>query len=207
MADVYRLTGDLPDDADPYPTPDLRGKSKEESAARLARMLGRDASEAPLEAWVELASFFAELQLSELVEAARGADTPRGAGARCAGDRGGLRTFSRAAPRLGARHRPYRDFAEMIALRGRQRARWPHAARPPSPSPSSRRRQTFRSCEVSPPGRCCCRISSGFGATTASCPLQAVGACATQSDSSKATRTWSARSTIWLPSRASATRR
>ncbi len=27
MADVWRLTGDLPDDADPYPTADQRGKS------------------------------------------------------------------------------------------------------------------------------------------------------------------------------------
>ena len=71
MADVYRLTDELPNDADPYPTPDLRGKSNEESAARLARMLGRDASEAPLEAWVELAIVLCRLQLSELVEAAR----------------------------------------------------------------------------------------------------------------------------------------
>ena len=27
MADVWRLTGDLPDDADPYPAADQRGKS------------------------------------------------------------------------------------------------------------------------------------------------------------------------------------
>src|SRR6185437_15825902 len=37
MADVWRLTGDLPDDADPYPAPDQRGKSPGESAGRLAR--------------------------------------------------------------------------------------------------------------------------------------------------------------------------
>ena len=48
MADVWRLTGDLPEDADPYPAADQRGKSLAESAARLARMLGRDASEAEL---------------------------------------------------------------------------------------------------------------------------------------------------------------
>ena len=46
MADVYRLTGELPEDADPYPAADQRGKSLEESAGRLARMLGRDTSEA-----------------------------------------------------------------------------------------------------------------------------------------------------------------
>ena len=42
MADVWRLVGELPHDADPYPTPDRMGKSTQESAARLARMLGRD---------------------------------------------------------------------------------------------------------------------------------------------------------------------
>src|SRR4029450_4080055 len=41
MADVWRLVGELPYDADPYPTPDLRGKSAKESAARLPRTLGR----------------------------------------------------------------------------------------------------------------------------------------------------------------------
>jgi len=30
MADVWRLLGELPDDADPYPTPDLAGKSLED---------------------------------------------------------------------------------------------------------------------------------------------------------------------------------
>lgn len=113
MADVYRLTGELPDDADPYPTPDLRGKSKEESAARLARMLGRDASEATPEAWTELASFFAELQLSGLVEAARAlaaredlaTDAPV-IGAGC-----GRFLGRRLASELG---RPYRDFPDFI---------------------------------------------------------------------------------------------
>jgi uncharacterized hydantoinase/oxoprolinase family protein len=115
MADVYRLTGDLPDDADPYPTPDLRGKSKEESAARLARMLGRDASEATPEAWTELTAFFAELQLSELVEGARAlaarealaTDAPV-IGAGC-----GRFLGRRLASELG---RPYRDFTETIAV-------------------------------------------------------------------------------------------
>ena len=71
MADVYRLTGELPDDADPYPPADLRGKSMEESAARLARMLGRDAGEAELAEWVELARHFAECQLAGIEAAAR----------------------------------------------------------------------------------------------------------------------------------------
>ena len=115
MADVYRLTGELPDDADPYPAPDLQGKSKEESASRLARMLGRDASEAPLEAWVELAGFFAGLQLAELVEAGRELAErealPPAApviGAGC-----GRFLAHRLASELG---RPYRDFADMIEV-------------------------------------------------------------------------------------------
>jgi probable H4MPT-linked C1 transfer pathway protein len=113
MADVYRLTGDLPDDADPYPTPDLRGKSKEESAARLARMLGRDATEAPHEAWTELAVFFAALQLSELAEAARTLVSRDGLaidapviGAGC-----GRFLARRVAEALRC---SYRDFTEMI---------------------------------------------------------------------------------------------
>ena len=44
MADVHRLTGELPEDADQLPTADGRGKTVEESARRLARMLGRDAA-------------------------------------------------------------------------------------------------------------------------------------------------------------------
>ena len=57
MADVYRLTGELPEDADPYPAADQRGKSLDESAARLARMLGRDADDADFIAWKALAPF------------------------------------------------------------------------------------------------------------------------------------------------------
>jgi probable H4MPT-linked C1 transfer pathway protein len=71
MADVFRLTGDLSFDADPYPAADLRSKSEAESAARLARMLGRDDGEAPLSAWVALAGYFANCQLALIERAAR----------------------------------------------------------------------------------------------------------------------------------------
>ena len=70
MADVWRLLGELPAEADPYPTPDLKGKSTQESAARLARMLGRDASDAGLLAWSDVARHFAEIQLAEIEVAA-----------------------------------------------------------------------------------------------------------------------------------------
>src|SRR5665809_88106 len=71
MADIYRLTGELPEDADPYPAADLRGKTKQESAARLARMLGRDASEAGLPVWVDVARYVAACQLAQIEAAAR----------------------------------------------------------------------------------------------------------------------------------------
>jgi probable H4MPT-linked C1 transfer pathway protein len=44
MADVYRVTGDLPEAADDFPTADQRPADVPHSRARLARMLGEDAS-------------------------------------------------------------------------------------------------------------------------------------------------------------------
>ena len=113
MADVWRLTGDLPDDADPYPTADQRGKSVQKSAARLARMLGRDASEAKLGEWIGLARYFADCQLGAIEDAARGLaardalppNTPV-VGAGC-----GRFVAKAMAKRLG---RPYLDFADSI---------------------------------------------------------------------------------------------
>jgi (4-(4-[2-(gamma-L-glutamylamino)ethyl]phenoxymethyl)furan-2-yl)methanamine synthase len=113
MADVWRLIGDLPDDADPYPSADQRGKSGRESAARLARMLGRDASEAELGAWIALARYFADCQLAEIEHAARGlaerdalAPSAPVVGAGC-----GRFAAKSVAERLG---RSYLDFAEII---------------------------------------------------------------------------------------------
>jgi probable H4MPT-linked C1 transfer pathway protein len=113
MADVYRITGMLSADADPYPTADLRGKSLEESAARLARMLGRDASEAGHVQWLEVAEHFAARQHAKIEAAARvliarealGQDAPI-IGAGC-----GRFLAARLAEQLG---RPYRDFAESV---------------------------------------------------------------------------------------------
>lgn len=84
MADVYRLTGELPEDADPYETADQRGKGLDESATRLARMLGRDADEADFIAWKALAHYLARRQLDRIEEDASvlleraelGADSP-----------------------------------------------------------------------------------------------------------------------------------
>jgi (4-(4-[2-(gamma-L-glutamylamino)ethyl]phenoxymethyl)furan-2-yl)methanamine synthase len=113
MADVYRLTGDLPEDADPYPAADQRGKSLDESAARLARMLGRDEEDADFIAWKALAHFVARRQLERIEEDAAiliereelGADAPV-IGAGC-----GRFLAQTLAGRL---ERPYRDFADLI---------------------------------------------------------------------------------------------
>ncbi|MFZ0789866.1 MAG: hydantoinase/oxoprolinase family protein, partial [Chromatiaceae bacterium] len=68
-ADVYRLTGELPDHADLHSSADGREKSVAASARRLARMVGMDAAAADLSAWRRLAGFFAEMQLRAIADA------------------------------------------------------------------------------------------------------------------------------------------
>jgi probable H4MPT-linked C1 transfer pathway protein len=113
VADVHRLTGALPDGADQLPTADGRGKTSEDSARRLARMLGRDLDSAPLAAWRRLAMHLAERQRQLLQTAAdrvlsRGIlDDPApivGAGV-------GRFLVRDLAARLGRR---YGDFADLI---------------------------------------------------------------------------------------------
>ena len=113
MADVYRLTGELPEDADPYPTADQRGKSLEESAARLARMVGRDTDDEAFIAWKALAHFLARQQMEQIEADARvliareslPSDGPV-IGAGC-----GRFLAEVLANRLG---HPYRDFAVTV---------------------------------------------------------------------------------------------
>lgn len=69
-ADVYRLTGDLTEAEDMAETADSAGKTIENSARRLARMIGRDLNDAPMSAWIELAQGFKQLQLNRLKNAA-----------------------------------------------------------------------------------------------------------------------------------------
>ena len=70
-ADVYRLTGQLPEGADQHLTADGGDKSIAASARRLARMLGRDAESAEPERWRELAGWLAAEQARRLRSAAR----------------------------------------------------------------------------------------------------------------------------------------
>jgi probable H4MPT-linked C1 transfer pathway protein len=113
MADVWRLLGALPAGADPYPTPDLGGKSMQDSASRLARMLGRDAAAMDLGEIADLARYFADCQLAEIEAAALAlvareslAEEAPVIGAGC-----GRFIARHVAARLG---RSYRDFADLI---------------------------------------------------------------------------------------------
>jgi probable H4MPT-linked C1 transfer pathway protein len=122
-ADIYRLTGDLPEGADQQHSADLKGKSLPESEIRLARMIGRDHGEGDGPAWQALARHFAEAQMRPLQDAAAtllsrpdlGAEAPLivcGAGRFLA---------ERLAQRLG---RPHRAFTDLIAERIAGESEW-----------------------------------------------------------------------------------
>jgi probable H4MPT-linked C1 transfer pathway protein len=64
-ADVYRLTGGLAAAHDQQPTADGAGKDWAATCQRLARMIGRDARDAPLQAWQALAGAWRDAQLDE----------------------------------------------------------------------------------------------------------------------------------------------
>lgn len=66
MADVRRILGELDDALDLHATADGRGKSSEESVARLARMLGREAGDGDITDWRATARFIAEQQVRSI---------------------------------------------------------------------------------------------------------------------------------------------
>ncbi len=68
-ADVYRLTGELPEHADQSTPADGGEKTTPASARRIARLLGRDVESSTEEAWKRLGLYFRERQLALLVEA------------------------------------------------------------------------------------------------------------------------------------------
>ncbi|GJE42449.1 hypothetical protein AEGHOMDF_1621 [Methylobacterium soli] len=113
-ADIYRLTGDLPEGADQQHSADLKGKSNPESEIRLARMIGRDHREGSTSAWRALAEHFAEAQLRPLQDAAATllSRPDLGAGAPLIVCGAGRFLAERLAHRLG---RPHRAFTDLIA--------------------------------------------------------------------------------------------
>jgi len=113
-ADAHRLAGTLPEGADLHATADGRGKSLEESRARLARMIGMDAGAASEGAWRLLAETFIrrqgiaiELALDRVLSSS---DLPANAPVIGAGV--GRFLAAELARRF---HRPYRDFGGTIA--------------------------------------------------------------------------------------------
>lgn len=70
MADVHRILGTLPAGSDLMVTADGREKTLEASRARLARMVGCDASDADDTTWHQLAQWFAEAQTRTITDAA-----------------------------------------------------------------------------------------------------------------------------------------
>jgi probable H4MPT-linked C1 transfer pathway protein len=113
MADVYRLIGELPPHADQHVTADGRGKSVPESATRLARMVGCDASAASEETWQALARAVAGHQLQQLEDAA--ACVMSAAALRSEAPLIGAGVGRFVAQALARRlDRPYRSFASII---------------------------------------------------------------------------------------------
>ncbi|MDP1646270.1 MAG: hydantoinase/oxoprolinase family protein [Thiobacillus sp.] len=70
-SDIYRVLGLLPVKADLHDSADGGAKTPEASRTRLARMVGRDARELPDKAWIELASWFADAQMTQIVRSLR----------------------------------------------------------------------------------------------------------------------------------------
>jgi (4-(4-[2-(gamma-L-glutamylamino)ethyl]phenoxymethyl)furan-2-yl)methanamine synthase len=69
VADVYRLTGELEEAADMAETADGKGKSLQESARRLARMVGHDVEDKSMPVWIQLAFSCRTVQLTQLKNA------------------------------------------------------------------------------------------------------------------------------------------
>ncbi len=112
-ADVYRLTGELPEGADQLPAADNAGKTVRDSARRLARMIGRDIESAPLSQWKQCARQLADLQLWQIRQACE-----RVLSRTVAVDRSpvvGAGTGRFVARKLAAHlGRRYRDFGSLI---------------------------------------------------------------------------------------------
>ncbi len=69
MADVYRLTGELLPENDMAETADGKGKTTLESARRLARMIGMDVENKPIETWLNFAKTCKTVQMHQIKSA------------------------------------------------------------------------------------------------------------------------------------------
>lgn len=117
MADVRRVLGVLPSDVDQHATLDDRGKSEAESLERLARCFGRDAAEAPPDAWRSAAREIADHQAADIESAVadvlQAAALPAGAPIIAAGI--GAAEVETVAARLGRRAIAFGSLAQATA--------------------------------------------------------------------------------------------
>jgi (4-(4-[2-(gamma-L-glutamylamino)ethyl]phenoxymethyl)furan-2-yl)methanamine synthase len=113
MSDVYRILGDLPENADVMLTADGREKTVPASRARLARQIGLDAGECEPWALDLLARYFAEAQLRTVTDGAHLVLSHADLSAQVPVIGAGVGRFvvKRLAERLGS---PYVDFTECI---------------------------------------------------------------------------------------------
>ena len=112
-ADVYRLTGQLPEGADQHPAADGGEKTTAASARRLARMLGRDVESAPLRGWRQLAEWFARTQARQLEDACDRVSSLTEVPADAPIVSAGVGRF--LLPEIAAaRHRQYLEFADLF---------------------------------------------------------------------------------------------
>ncbi|MDE2119758.1 MAG: hypothetical protein KGJ64_03595 [Betaproteobacteria bacterium] len=122
-ADVYRVLGWLPEDADQHETADGAPKTPQASRQRLARMVGCDACDHPAETWEALAGWFADVQLGRIEAAAKRvlqrSDLPAQAPLVAAGV--GAFVVERLAHRLGRQLWPY---CTALGLRSQPALAW-----------------------------------------------------------------------------------
>jgi len=127
-ADVYRVTGQLPEECDQQPATDGGAKTPEASARRIARMIGRDLEDAAFADWRRLAEWFAERQLRRVQDAAVRivAREPLERDAPVVAAGVGRFLAAAIARRL---HRRCLDFSELVPVPGGERA-WIAACAP-----------------------------------------------------------------------------
>ncbi|MDH3638314.1 MAG: hypothetical protein OES09_07585 [Gammaproteobacteria bacterium] len=119
-ADVYRILGTLPEQADSMPAADERAKTPQASAVRLARMLGMDAEGVAFDVWIDVARYLRECQLGALLEVCRRMldDLVHDPAAPIVGAGVGRFLVRELAAELG---RPYVDFGRFFRSAGEYR--------------------------------------------------------------------------------------
>lgn len=113
LADVHRLTGDLPAGADLHPTADGGEKTAAASARRLARMVGRDAASARPGVWTDLARDLARRQADQVAAAISAVSSRAGIPPEAPIVAAGAGRFV-AVGMAGSLARPVREFSSLV---------------------------------------------------------------------------------------------